>query len=539
MNYKIFLTGIVCLFFSYESYSQQWIRIFSDTSSNIELKKVIEHYDKGYLFSGEKYKGWTYNGYLMKTDINGYVRWSISYGKPSQMNQYTSVREAISGGLVLSGSTNQLESGCTDPLLVKVNNCGEKEWCKIYNSQDCSSWMKDIVTIPDSGYIALIDRWKTGEEKRIWLFNLTPEGEVNWVQAYATNPLFWSEISHSLVMTTDDDVIITGEAYYPDPTYPGKSIIKVILIKVKLDGTAVFEVPWGTNNGVYSDGRQSVVDLKNNIYTAGRRARTTAPGGDSPCLFKTSKNSEPVFYKDLKSTSGLGISTSISWFQDSSLVQCLGWKPPSGIDTTGVIRTDTMGNILNEKVLLINAASGFFSSDITYNNRVILAGTVASGGLIKTYAFKLTSDLEYDSVYTRPFTYDSLCPHPIVSDTVPLDDCEVVIVGLDDAEQHPEKTKLQIYPNPAGGQVNIVMPQYLVRQNPGSILSSTTTYFRWDKTRLDILSITGKLMFTMEIPKQQATVQVNTSAWPAGMYFARVVFMNESVAEGKILIIYD
>ncbi|NCA76997.1 MAG: T9SS type A sorting domain-containing protein, partial [Alphaproteobacteria bacterium] len=136
----------------------------------------------------------------------------------------------------------------------------------------------------------------------------------------------------------------------------------------------------------------------------------------------------------------------------------------------------------------------------------------------------------------RPFTYDSLCPHPIVSDTVPLDDCEVVIVGLDDAEQHPEKTKLQIYPNPTGGQVNIVMPQYLVRQNPGSILSSTTTWFQWDQTRLDILSITGKLMFTMEIPKQQTTVHINTSAWPAGMYFARVVFMNESVVEGKLVV---
>jgi hypothetical protein len=76
----------------------------------------------------------------------------------------------------------------------------------------------------------------------------------------------------------------------------------------------------------------------------------------------------------------------------------------------------------------------------------------------------------------------------------------------------------------------------LVRQNPGSILSSSTTWFQWDKTRLDILSITGKPMFTLEVPRHQSTLQINTSAWPAGMYFARVVFMNESVAEGKIVI---
>ncbi|NCA77956.1 MAG: T9SS type A sorting domain-containing protein [Alphaproteobacteria bacterium] len=452
------------------------------------------------------------------------------------MNQYTSVREAISGGLILSGSTNQLESGCTDPLLVKVNNCGGKEWCKIYNSQDCNSWMKDIVTTQDSGYIALIDRWKTGEEQRIWLVNLTPEGEVIWVQTYATNPDFWSEISYSIAKTSDSCVIITGEAYYPDPTYPGKSIIKIILIKVALDGTSVFEIPWGTNNGVYSDGRQSVVDSKNNIYTAGRRARTTAPGGDSPCLFKTSKNGEPVFYKDLKSMSVAGITTTLKWFADSTLASVSQWHNSTGPDTTAVIKTDSLGNFISQKNLTTVSEYAIWGSDITFNNRLILGGFFINAGIINGCAFKLTSDLEYDSVYTRPFTYDSLCPHPIVSDTVPLDDCEVVIVGLDDAEQHPEKTRLHIYPNPAAEQVTIVMPQYLVRQNPGSILSSTTTWFRWDKTRLDILSITGKLMFTMEIPKQQTTVHINTSAWPAGMYFARVVFMNESMAEGKLVV---
>ncbi|MBN1198242.1 MAG: hypothetical protein JXA23_02740, partial [Bacteroidales bacterium] len=34
---------------------------------------------------------------------------------------------------------------------------------------------------------------------------------------------------------------------------------------------------------------------------------------------------------------------------------------------------------------------------------------------------KVNSDLEYDSIYTQPFTYDSLCPHPIISTPVELD----------------------------------------------------------------------------------------------------------------------
>jgi hypothetical protein len=155
---------------------------------------------------------------------------------------------------------------------------------------------------------------------------------------------------------------------------------------------------------------------------------------------------------------------------------------------------------------------------------------------LQTYLFKLNSNLEYDSIYTTPFTYDSLCPHPIVSDTIPLDDCQVVVVGLDDAEKNPEKAKLYIYPNPAGGEVTIEMPQYLVRKNQGNGITATTTYFQWDRCRLDILDLTGKLVFSDEIPKQQARVRVDISGWQPGMYLARIVFMNEVVASAKIMV---
>ncbi len=61
-------------------------------------------------------------------------------------------------------------------------------------------------------------------------------------------------------------MVITGEAYYPDSTYPGHWIQKIILIKVKQNGEVIFEVPWGSNNGIYCDGRASTIDAANNIY---------------------------------------------------------------------------------------------------------------------------------------------------------------------------------------------------------------------------------------------------------------------------------
>ncbi|HNQ59637.1 MAG TPA: hypothetical protein PK028_01125 [Bacteroidales bacterium] len=233
-------------------------------------------------------------------------------------------------------------------------------------------------------------------------------GDIIWPQTYATDTAFFSESPHSLLKTQDSCLVITGEAYYPDSTYPGHWIQKIILIKVKQNGEVIFEVPWGSNNGIYCDGRASTIDAANNIYTAGRRARTMAPSGDSPCLFKTSATGYPVFYNDLKETSTMGIATTINWFQDSTLVQCMYWGSHVGVDTTGLVNTDSFGTIIKEKPLLINYGTGaFWGSDITFNNRLILAGSVYSGSTFSVYLYKVNFDLEYDSIYTTPFTYDN------------------------------------------------------------------------------------------------------------------------------------
>jgi hypothetical protein len=533
MKAKILIVGIGIFFCIKSSYCQEWIRIYEDTV-NVLINTAQEHYDKGYVFSGMQYDN-SYQAYawILKTDINGFVKWQKFLGSPQKYCNFFGTDKTAYGGLIEIGMTDKLQPGHTDPLIIKINSCGEREWCKVYKAPNSSCWGQDIKIIPGGGYIALVSDWKSDEQQQIWLFKLDTLGEVIWAQAYATDPAFWSEVPYSLLMTHDSCILITGEAYYPDPTYPGKSIIKIILIKVTLDGDAIFEVPWGTDNGVYSDGRLSVIDAKNNIYTAGRRARTEDPYGDSPCLFKTSSNGDPVFYSDLKSASSLGISTTINWFQDSTFALCSQWKYSDGVDSTGVIKTDTLGNYFNQIVFQNNYA--FYASSTTFNNRLLLGGSSYGSGHLYGCAIKLTSDLEYDSVYTTPITYDSLCSHPIVSDTISLSDCQSVVVDIDDPVKNPEKTRLRVYPNPADHTVTLEMPEYLVRQSAGSGITATTYYYRWKSVRLDVFDLHGKLMYSNDIVRETKEINLDISSWPAGMYLARLVFMNEVVAGAKFV----
>ena len=510
--------------------SQTWIRIYGGTPS-IEGHRIFVHYDKGYILSGQQFEGNNSFGWLMKTDINGNERWSKSYGKNGKVNSFYSSCLTSDGGLICIGGSDKVNSNCTDPLILKLNACGDKEWCKIFNSTNCNSFGIDITTVPGGGYMALLQDWINSPD--VWLFRLDSTGEIIWTQNYVANSnIFWSPEAQSLKRNSDYSFLITGNSYSPDSLIPKYLLLKIFLVKVNISGNILFETPWGTNNGIISDPYFSTEDNKHKIYTAGRRARQIAPYGDSPCLFKTTANGYPINYTDLRSNSYLGISTTINWFQDSSLVIGSVWQGLTGVDTTAVIKTDSNGNILNTKILLPTESLSLLGSDITSDNKLVIEGF----NFNTTYIFKLNSDLAYDSIYTQNFIYDSLCPHPIISDTISMDDCMTVVVGIDDPIKHPEKTKLHIYPNPAKNAITIEMPQYLTRQSTGYGITATTYYHQWNTTTLEIYDLFGKLMYSKEIPKKTEKVDLDVSTWHEGMYVARVVFMNEIVAGAKFVV---
>lgn len=538
MRIKEVIIGCLFSFFWFSVIGQNWYRIYED-SINTSIYDVHETYDKGYLFTGyrDNSNGWVVYGWVLKTDINGYPRWTKSYGSPGRMNQIYSSRITRQQGLISISGTNNLSDDCNDVMIFKTDACGEKEWCKIYDAPGCNSWGIDIELTEDNGYMALIYGWMDSENKRIWLFHLNNDGEVLWSQAYATGSEYYAESPWSLTKTPDSCFLITGEAYYPDPTYPSLWILKIIYVKVNSEGDVIFETPWGTNNGINNDGRITVPDLKNNCFSAGRHARYVPPYGDSPALFKLTNSGTPSFYKDLKTTSTLGIATTINWFQDSTLAMVAQWhSPPSNIDTTAIIKVDSIGNYLKQKVLTPLSGFSIWGSEITFNNRLVLAGTIYSTGLYRGCAYKFNSDLEYDSIYNGNYTYDSLCPNPIISDTISLNDCQIVLVGIEEALRSPQSTRLKIYPVPALNHLTIEMPKYIMRTSKNELVSVTTVYEQWEETTIGIYDLYGKRWKFFDKIKKNDLLQIDVSNWTPGIYTARWCYKDEVLSCDKFII---
>ena len=520
------------LFMAMPVHGQSWFHQYGD-SLNSDFFNSREDYDKGFLFTGYQWdqaQGYAY-GWLVKTDINGNQLWAKSFGFPGRRVAFYSIANVPGGGNILAGYTNKRIIQCTDPFIVKVNVCGEKEWCRIYKSQDCNSACQGIVSLSDGSYIALMGYWKNFPVTHLWLLKLDNSGNIIWQQAYATDPEYRDEVAYSLMMTMDSSVVITGNTYYADSLFPGNQVLKFFLVKTGLDGNVIFDAPWGKNMGIISDAMTSIEGNAHALYTAGRRAREGANSGDSPCLFKTSGTGQSLYYNDILDSTQAGNATAISSFSDGTLAFSAQWWYSTGLDTTGIFKTDTLGNVMNRKIITTEMWCAFFNSFRTFSDRQVFSGVINQKGV----ALKLNSDLEYDSIYTAPFTYDSLCPHAIATDTVPMDDC-TVITDIYEPEKDAVKTKLLVYPNPANSQVAISPPEFIVRESKDRGLTVSTVYYKWSSAKLQVIDLGGRVLYSQEISDSTPVVHLETGGWKEGLYMARLLFMNETVASARFMV---
>ena len=90
--------------------------------------------DGGFIIGGTTYSYGHGNadGYVVKTDANGNISWSKTFGGAND-DEFKSVIQTMDGGYALTGYTksyNDIDSG--DVWVFKLNNIGDSTWCKFY-----------------------------------------------------------------------------------------------------------------------------------------------------------------------------------------------------------------------------------------------------------------------------------------------------------------------------------------------------------------------------------------------------------------------
>jgi hypothetical protein len=510
------------------AFSQEWIRYYGSEGFYCFPRSVVENYDKGYILLGNMsdYK----HLWIIKTDINGNILWDKTIGGGDYTIANCWLTNTADDGIIISGSWTKY-GGQMDAVLIKLNSCGELEWCTDFNTSNVPDDGGNRASqTPDEGYI-LLGAYNdyNGNIHRIHLFKFDSAGTLEWHKFYLPDSLGFGDDATNL-MVDSAGIIVTGSIYFPMPGQPG-GWIRPYFIRTDLDGNELWSTIYTDGGDYIGDTWETVRDKNGAFYSAGRHNAGFA--GENPGLIKLNPDGSSNFNKDLIENATGGDATTILQIHDSVLIIHGGWTIPNQ-DTIrcGVIRSDTLGNVIKTKKLPVYSRG--WSSAKTFNDKLLFLDHAEISGQSIMALSKLNMDLEYDSVYTYPYVYDSLCPGGVVSDTIDPD-CNL-IVNIDEPLSNPETTQLKVFPNPANGIVTIEMPKYLVVSENSGAFPSTTIYHHWESTTLEAYDINGQKVYSRKIVQSTGTVQLDVSHWPRGMYMVRLVFRNQTAASVKVVV---
>jgi hypothetical protein len=430
----------------------RWVQSYYENDDAYVLN-IFESYDHGYLASGKHGANYSKYNWLIKTDINGNILWEKTIGDGTNTIALLDMIQDESGNLYLGGGTRFYDPE-SDPLVLKINSCGEKEWCSVFYKENHYGFASCLTLTPNGGVaVTLFQQNPEPWVDRICLAKLTSEGDLVWEQCYTTADTSQrNEDIYDIILTQDQGFLLTGFCYYEDPEIPDHWILHPYMLKT--DSSGNFEWETVVFKETNTDGGWAVSTVvspdQNYYYSSGSHYHFDSILTRSPAIMKIDKMGNVSGVFDLVEGYKYGGLNYAQFLDDSTLAAEAGWANTEEEDLSLAVTIDTLGNLLNSTVLVEDTYVSHL--DITYDGKLVYASNTYQNGQFDCFLTKLNQNLEDDTIYTMPFTYDSLCPYQIVSDTIVQDDCGL-IVGIAEEEEKgrrgEEERVIEVWPNPA------------------------------------------------------------------------------------------
>jgi hypothetical protein len=156
-------------------YSQsRWSNIYYPSENAYGLNIGLS-YDKGYIIVGKHGSNAVEFNWLIKTDINGEILWEKTLGSSSHIFQINDMAYNDFGDLYLIGLTDSYNNDNYDPLIMKLNSCGEKQWCRVFMQNDNN--FSNVLRVTSDNGVAIAcccgRRWLYSSRLLNYLMNVT------------------------------------------------------------------------------------------------------------------------------------------------------------------------------------------------------------------------------------------------------------------------------------------------------------------------------------------------------------------------------
>lgn len=198
---------------------------------NAPVNDLNISFDNGYLLSGWINPNLPHYSWLIKTDVNGEVLWQKFIGGAN--NSTCAIIKFCQnpfGEIFLCGSTTSDSDG--DPIVVKLNACGEKEWCKKLTSISNNDAFMDVICLSGGGCSVLVYDAFTSSFNRAGILRFSSNGDLLWQQYYQSeDPGVFGTTLSNLILSQDEGFLMTGFCYYLDPDNPNLAWLHPYYIK--------------------------------------------------------------------------------------------------------------------------------------------------------------------------------------------------------------------------------------------------------------------------------------------------------------------
>ncbi len=185
----------------------QWTKTYGGGVYDVAYT-VLQTSDGGYIAAGRTNSfgvGW-HDIFFIKTDANGNLQWAKTYGGTNE-DRANSVQQTSDGGYIVVGYTESFGAGGGDIFLIKTDANGNVQWARTYGGAN-NDWVASFQQTSDGGYILAGWTASFGAGGRdIFLIKTDANGNVQWAKTYGGTNWEWA---NSVQQTSDGGYIVTG-----------------------------------------------------------------------------------------------------------------------------------------------------------------------------------------------------------------------------------------------------------------------------------------------------------------------------------------
>ncbi|MCX6271060.1 MAG: T9SS type A sorting domain-containing protein [Bacteroidetes bacterium] len=347
-------------------------------------RDVWQTADSGFIFTG--CVDATHSFGLIRTDANGNVLWTKSYGGTIGEHSY-SIQQTTDGGFIISGFTNSFGAGDYDVFLVKTDGSGNIVWSKTYGTTGIEEGYS-VQQTSDNGYII------TGKTQAdlftpadVFLMKITSAGNILWTKTYGG---INGEVGYSVQQTADGGYVLAGTT-----NSFGAGNMDVYLIRTDPDGDTLWTKAYG---GINDDIGYSVKQTTNGGFIITGETSSFGAGGidvylictDSEGYSGCNESGTNTIVDNPAFTQGSGgtiLSSATSLYHTSVVVSNPGTIETTLCTTVGIPQ---LSNISKNISIFPNPSSAFINLNINniYNEEVELNIYTSIGILVRSEILK-------------------------------------------------------------------------------------------------------------------------------------------------------